>query len=675
MGIFYQGWKSKKLTDARDGATPDCLFPESRKSTLDLDVLMNLGLSVERVKGGIGETSDALFFLQLILPMCDPSQSGIVNDPRSPFYTEVEKFTNLYKHQAGIGSTYGHRIHEVAMPELVRWDGCIIRDGMRGGGDGALYRRWNSDSASFDPVIQEAMTLTRWNSIKRILKLNNNDTAKKNGEAGYNPAYKYDMIFDVIVKNVIAITKYGELNLTGDETSWGFGGFGEKNAKVVYRITKPGITKGGQTSIVSATNRIRPYWYHHRHAFTPRYSPDFTAEGPAEVRSCIDSLEGYVIGRDGDKKKIFKKCPHITFDNYFLGKQVFDYAGEKGFGLIMTNRRDRLPKGIKGEYMHKQRTDSNKRSKAARYIQPVVLVKEKPNYELVLTSFQSTPSCNIMSVNSMSENKNFIEARCRGRKNNKRHYVIEQNNARRLYLKSYSRIDSIDHLIKNCKINYCSWKYWHSAANHAKALAIVTSYDIYLELCEGLLDPSYKVANPVDFHTFRDILSSQMCNYDPTHQMYLGDDKTRFVSSLNKEMRQKRKVDDLVSCSDGSRVILFDQYKKLHNTKQICKDLTKLKSHHIVQHKSGAKCAVCGEIAFKRCTKCNVPLHDKDTRGKHKGKNCGLHWHNKAYLGLCFNDQRMICVPTKEWKESNQTQLKDNIRRIKGYASKVKMGL
>ena len=78
---------------------------------------------------------DALFFLQLILPICDPARSGVTSDPRKAFYSEVTNFTNLYKFQAGIGSTYGHQIPEVALYELVRWDGCLVRDGVLGGGD------------------------------------------------------------------------------------------------------------------------------------------------------------------------------------------------------------------------------------------------------------------------------------------------------------------------------------------------------------------------------------------------------------------------------------------------------------------------------------------------------------------------------------------------------------
>ena len=81
------------------------------------------------------------------------------------------------KYQNGIGSGYGYMIDEVQPGEYVRFDGCAIRDDILG--DGAIYRRWQPSSSAGDKHISDSLTLERFHQLKRILKLNNNDTAKK----------------------------------------------------------------------------------------------------------------------------------------------------------------------------------------------------------------------------------------------------------------------------------------------------------------------------------------------------------------------------------------------------------------------------------------------------------------------------------------------------------------
>ena len=94
------------------------------------------------------------------------------------------------------------------------------------------------------------------------------------------------------------------------------------------------------------------------------------------------------------------------------------------------------------------------------------------------------------------------------------------NSGRNIYLNTYSRIDSIDHLVKNTRLKYRSWKYWHSPMLHAMALGFVISYDIYLELVEGNIDPDWEVTHPVEYWKFRDVLSQQMLKYDPKKRIY-----------------------------------------------------------------------------------------------------------------------------------------------------------
>ena len=204
----------EQSTKWRNDAKIKSLFPKERDSKLDAALLENLELTQDRMF-----SCDALFFYQLLLPICDPAKSGIKDDPRSGFYTDVYQFSNLYKHQVGIGNGYGHDVDEAKTWEFVQFDGVVVRDGCRGGGDGAIYRRWNKDSSSCDKHIMNSLTLSRWFNLKRLFKMNNNDKSPKHGESGYDPAYKYDLIFRTLVDNVIALTENAECDLTGDETS------------------------------------------------------------------------------------------------------------------------------------------------------------------------------------------------------------------------------------------------------------------------------------------------------------------------------------------------------------------------------------------------------------------------------------------------------------------------
>jgi hypothetical protein len=103
----------------------------------------------------------------------------------------------------------------------------------------------------------------------------------------------------------------------------------------------------------------------------------------------------------------------MTWDNFFSGDNILAYACEKGFGLTMTCRRDRLPdKGvIDSKYWHKEKTDSGPRPKAARYEQPIFAIKRVGNSLIQHTSFQSTSSCNITSVNALNEIGLYVTAK------------------------------------------------------------------------------------------------------------------------------------------------------------------------------------------------------------------------------------------------------------------------
>ena len=125
--------------------------------------------------------------------MCHPSKSEIVNDPRVPYLTSVESFTSIYKFSTGIGGSYGHEWKNVVVTELVQFNRILVRDGVLGGSNGALYERWNPNSPMYSPEISQSMTLTSFGEIKRNIKLCNNDAAKSRDQEGYYPACKFDL--------------------------------------------------------------------------------------------------------------------------------------------------------------------------------------------------------------------------------------------------------------------------------------------------------------------------------------------------------------------------------------------------------------------------------------------------------------------------------------------------
>jgi hypothetical protein len=135
--FHYKGWNGREMDEETCRRfTDSTMFPNARLGYLDVDVLKKLGMSKNRM-----DTRDFLFFYQLILPICAISKSGIVNDTRLSYYSNVEEWSNIYACKLGLGGTYGHAFKNLTARELVVHDGCIVRDGVRGG-NGAIHRRW-----------------------------------------------------------------------------------------------------------------------------------------------------------------------------------------------------------------------------------------------------------------------------------------------------------------------------------------------------------------------------------------------------------------------------------------------------------------------------------------------------------------------------------------------------
>ena len=181
--FHYKGWVNEGIKHRR-GATTANMFPKEMEGSLDAAILENMGLTKERM-GLTGKVVDALFFYQLILPMCNPLNSGIKDDPRKSYYFDVEMHTNASKYNSGQGVSYGHEWNCTSMKELVHFDGVLVRDGVLGGTQGAFHRRWQADGPCYSKHIAKSMTLTRFGELKRSMKLCNNDKCPKRGERKY----------------------------------------------------------------------------------------------------------------------------------------------------------------------------------------------------------------------------------------------------------------------------------------------------------------------------------------------------------------------------------------------------------------------------------------------------------------------------------------------------------
>ena len=268
------------------------------------------------------------------------------------------------------------------------------------------------------------------------------------------------------------------------------------------------------STISSFANSVSCRAYTHRHKVWKNPEKEWTKQGPNEVRRIIEELEQMVIGAPAGtslSRQVFSEKPHSTWDNHFSGDLIMDYLGEKGFAATMTCQRNRLPNGIDSVFLYNKKTvPKDPVARVARFNHTITLVTTKtktgqlpvieeggepnqniqPAEEITWTrthvSFQSTSSTNISTVNALNQNKLTVKTKERGRANNKVKWAIEMNEARQLYLASYGRIDTIDSLIKNCRMFYVSWKYWHACKLHVQALGLVVAYDMYKEVVKDV---------------------------------------------------------------------------------------------------------------------------------------------------------------------------------------------
>ncbi len=212
------------------------------------------------------------------------------------------------------------------------------------------------DDADYNNIIADNTTLRRWRQIKGIFKSNNNLTTPGRGKEGYDPAAKKDLIFCTLCHNMNYFMLWAELDNAADESTWGFGGYmGNARGWLMNKL----VGKGGQTTMLFDMLWRYPQAYVHRHKMHVQ-SVGFTVEGMFKIKTLIDQVEKLVVENAPDKeldmgvppptgysdpmiyrrRRVYSRSPHITCNNHFLGDNVLNYAGQKGFGITQTCRQD-----------------------------------------------------------------------------------------------------------------------------------------------------------------------------------------------------------------------------------------------------------------------------------------------------------------------------------------------
>ena len=225
---------------------------------------------------------------------------------------------------------------------------------------------------------------------------------------------------------------------------------------------------------------------------------------------------------------------------------------------------------------------------------------------------------------------------------------------------------------------------------HAKSMAVVIAYDIYLECCEGHMRAGeWKQEKPCSFHRFREKLATQMLEYNPRERKYLGDERFRASTSQHKSRRPPlpTELSHSGSSSDSTMTSVTSESIKKASGRRLCGDLCPLIDHmssiRPVPNRNSKVCVVCGKDAYHVCTKCigedgkpGVAMHAApNLRGVGEyGVPCYMHYHNTSFFGLARADYRLAGHSNKaKWVKATPAKKQQHYKHVKGVLEPVNL--
>jgi hypothetical protein len=410
--FHYNGWTGDEGRGDASDTDPSKALPKSRQGFIKPTFYSDHSLTESSAK-----LHDPLFWLFSVLPLRE-------------FWNTAQEMTNAYAFcDLKMDGSAGRPFVQVGLHELVRFYGCHLHDGVMGYTGGGLWQRWDKTSCTFSPHISDSLGWRRYEQIKRVFHLcKNSDQKCQSSSPSYDPACKVSLLPETIVSSTNRISVPSK-DQTVDETTWGTQAMGPKSSNMCKRIrNKPGVTKGGQHVVMMGCDKKRPRAVVARHNKNDKLLQNSQAEGPNEILLLLRGLKDSGVTIDD---------LHITADNYFSNEKLFEQM-DPDVKATMTLSRNCHPKGTTG-CLYKAKVQPHlAECKAARKCEPIVAVKG-PN---MTVSMMSTGSTNFLCRSGAYKDIRYYgRTKYRGRGRNKRHWDIEMNATRSLYLCTYGAID------------------------------------------------------------------------------------------------------------------------------------------------------------------------------------------------------------------------------------------